>query len=189
MRLLVREGEAPYELRSGPPTTAGMRESGALKLGAMELPLVFQQDDLTRAPVRALIAHHLMGMRTHSPPESVHALDIDALRHPRITLWSAWAGATLVGCGALKRIDATRGELKSMRLVDAFLGRGVGKAMLAHLIDEARRCGISSLWLETGSAPAFLPALRMYEAAGFTRCEPFGDYGPGPFSIFMTRTI
>ena len=155
----------------------------------MDLPLVFLEDDLTGAPIRGLIARHLHGMHAHSPPESVHALDLDALRRPGITVWSAWCDATLVGCGALRCIDAARGELKSMRVVDAFLGRGVGKAMLAHLIVEARCRGLTSLWLETGSSPAFVPALRMYEAAGFTRCEPFEGYGPDPFSIFMTRAI
>jgi putative acetyltransferase len=152
-------------------------------------PLRFHEDDLSAAPIRALIARHLEGMRESSPPESVHALDVDALRRPGVTFWSVWLGDALAGCGALKQLDARRGELKSMRVADAFLGRGVGKAMLLHLMDEARARGMSSLWLETGSSPAFVPALKMYEAAGFQRCGPFEDYVHDPFSVFMTRSI
>jgi putative acetyltransferase len=151
--------------------------------------LTFCEDDLTGVEIRALIAHHLAGMHENSPPESVHALDVDRLRHPDITFWSAWSAGVLAGCGALKRLDATRGELKSMRVAGPFLGRGVGKALLAHLMSEARARGMHSLWLETGSAPAFTPALRMYEAAGFRRCGPFASYVDDPFSIFMTRTL
>jgi putative acetyltransferase len=95
----------------------------------------------------------------------------------------------LVGCGALKQIDPLRGELKSMRVIDAYLGRGIGKAILGHLIAEARARGYTSLWLETGSSPAFVPAIAMYAAAGFTRCLPFDGYTADPFSVFMTRAI
>jgi putative acetyltransferase len=91
--------------------------------------------------------------------------------------------------GALKRLDPARGELKSMRVADAFLGRGIGKAILAHLIAEARAHGMRSLWLETGSPAAFTPALRMYESAGFRRCGPFDGYVEDPFSIFMMREL
>jgi putative acetyltransferase len=156
----------------------------------MDRKLTFLLDDLTGAPVRALIAHHLTGMRAYSPACSVHALDVDALRQPNVSFWSAWCEDALVGCGALKLLDAERGELKSMRVADAFLGRGIGKAILDHLTAEARARGLTSLWLETGSGPAFEPALRMYEAAGFTRCAPFDDYPKDDsFSLCMTRRI
>jgi putative acetyltransferase len=155
----------------------------------MKLPLTFREDDLTGAPIRALIARHLAGMHENSPPESVHALDLDKLRQPNITFWSAWSDNELTGCGALKVLDGERGELKSMRVADAFLGRGIGKAILTHLMSEAQARGMRSLWLETGSAPAFTPALRMYEAAGFTRCGPFESYVDDPFSIFMTLML
>jgi putative acetyltransferase len=155
----------------------------------MPTPLRFFVDDLSGQPVRALIARHLAGMHEHSPPESVHAFDIDKLRHPDVTFWSAWSGDDLAGCGALKRLDTKRGEIKSMRVVDTFLGCGVGRAMLDHILAEARGRGMRSLWLETGSAPAFLPALRLYETAGFVRCGPFDGYVEDPFSIFMTREI
>ena len=152
-------------------------------------PLTFRVDDLTGAATRALIARHLAGMRDSSPPESVHAYDIDKLRAPDVTFWSVWIGDELAGCGALKVLDERRGELKSMRVADAYLGRGIGRAILEHLMAEARTRGLESLWLETGSAPAFLPALRLYESAGFVRCGPFEGYVDDPFSVFMTRTI
>jgi len=155
----------------------------------MSSPPTFRLDDLSGAPTRALIARHVAGMHEHSPPESVHAFDLDKLRVPGVTFWSAWVGEELAGCGALKRLDDTRGEIKSMRVADAFLGRGIGRAMLAFIVDQARARGIKQLWLETGSAKAFTPALRLYESAGFTRCGPFEGYVEDPFSIFMTREI
>lgn len=154
-----------------------------------EVHLVFRLDDLSGEPTRALVARHLAGMHEHSPAESVHAFDIDKLRASDVTFWSAWLGNEIAGCGALKVLDTRRGELKSMRVADAFLGRGIGRAILEHLITEARSRGMASLWLETGSAPAFTPALRLYESAGFVRCGPFDGYTDDPFSIFMTRTI
>ncbi|REG27187.1 putative acetyltransferase [Archangium gephyra] len=155
----------------------------------MSLTLRFHLDDLSGEPTRALITRHLAGMHANSPPESVHAFDIDKLRQPGVTFWSAWFGEEIAGCGALKRLDAWRGELKSMRVADAFLGRGVGRAMLEHLIAEARKRGMRSLWLETGSSAAFTPALRLYESAGFVRCGPFDGYTDDPFSVFMTREL
>ena len=146
-------------------------------------------DDLAGEAIRALIAFHLDGMHDTSPPESVHALDIDGLRHPSITFWSAWIGGELAGIAALKSIDAERGELKSMRVDDRFRGSGVGRALLRHLIVEARRRGMTSLWLETGSPDDFVPAQRLYESEGFTRCGPFEGYTDDPFSVFMTRAL
>jgi putative acetyltransferase len=146
-------------------------------------------DDLTGETTRALIAFHLDGMHDTSPPESVHALDIDGLRHPSVTFWSAWIDGELAGIAALKSIDAERGELKSMRVDDRFRGSGVGRALLRHLIAEARRRGMTSLWLETGSPDDFVPAQRLYESEGFTRCGPFDGYTEDPFSVFMTRTL
>ena len=153
------------------------------------MALSFRVDNLSGEPTRALIARHLAGVRANSPPESVHALDIDGLREPDVTFWSVWIGEEIVGCGALKHLDAQRGEIKSMRVADAFLGRGIGRALLEHLIAEARATGMKSLWLETGSSAAFVPALRLYESAGFVRCGPFDGYTDDPFSVFMTRAI
>ena len=149
----------------------------------------FERDDLSGAQTRALIARHLAGMHASSPPESVHAFDVEKLRQPGLTFWSAWVGEEIAGCGALKVLDAERGELKSMRVADPFLGRGIGRAILEHLVAEARARGLRSLWLETGSAPAFVPALRLYESAGFRRCGAFGEYREDPFSVFMTREL
>ncbi len=153
------------------------------------LPLRFHLDDLSGEPVRALIARHLSGMHASSPPSSVHAFDIEQLRHPDVTFWTAWHDDELAGCGALKRLDAERGEIKSMRVADAFLGRGVGRAILEHVVSEAKALGLRSLWLETGSGAPFVAALRLYESAGFSRCGPFDGYTDDPFSVFMTRTI
>lgn len=146
-------------------------------------------DDLTSETTQALITSHLAGLHDTSPPESVHALDIDGLRHPAITFWSAWIDGELAGIGALKTLDAERGELKSMRVADRFRGSGVGRAILLHIIAAARDRGMTSLWLETGSPEEFVPAVRLYESEGFTRCGPFEGYADDPFSVFMTRTL
>jgi putative acetyltransferase len=153
------------------------------------MTVAFREDDLSGAAVRALIEHHVASMFTHSPPESVHVFDIEKLRAPGVTFWSAWVGDDLAGCGALKTLDEARGEIKSMRVADAFLGKGVGRAILEHIVAEARARGLRSLWLETGSPKAFVPALRLYESAGFVRCGPFDGYVLDPYSIFMTREI
>jgi putative acetyltransferase len=155
----------------------------------MALAPVFRADDLSGAATRALIARHLSGMHEHSPPESVHAFDVDKLRQPDVTFWSAWINEELAGCGALKQLDDERGEVKSMRVVDAFLGRGIGRAILVHIMGEARARGMRSLWLETGTALAFTPARRLYESAGFAPCGPFDGYIEDPFSVFMTRAL
>jgi putative acetyltransferase len=155
----------------------------------MTLRPTFRLDDLTGTPTRALVARHLSGMHEHSPPESVHAFDIDKLRAPGVTFWSAWVGEELAGCGALKELGDARGEIKSMRVTDSYLGRGIGRAILVYVMDEARARGMKSLWLETGSAAAFVPAQRLYESAGFTRCGPFEGYVDDPFSVFMTREL
>lgn len=153
------------------------------------MTLTFRVDDLRGVEIRALVARHLRGMHENSPPESVHAFDVDGLLAPGVTFWSAWSSDALVGMGALKDLGDGRGELKSMRVADDFLGRGAGRAILDHIVGEARRRGMTSLWLETGSAPAFMPALKLYESAGFTRCGPFDGYVEDPFSIFMTRAL
>jgi putative acetyltransferase len=146
-------------------------------------------DDLSGEPTRLLIARHLRGMHDNTPAESVHALDIGKLKDPSVTFWSAWVGENIAGCGALKRMDAYRGEIKSMRVHDAYLGQGIGRAILDHIIAEARTRGLQSLWLETGSSAPFHPAIRLYEKAGFTRCGPFDGYTEDPFSVFMTLTL
>ena len=146
-------------------------------------------DDLTSEATLRLIARHLDGMHEYSPPESVHALDVEALRQPGITFWSAWIGGELAGIGALKALDDERGELKSMRVDDRFRGAGVGRALLRHILAAARERGMTSLWLETGTTPDFAPAQRLYESEGFVTCEPFDGYAHDPFSRFMTLRL
>jgi putative acetyltransferase len=146
-------------------------------------------DDLTGAPIHQLLQQHLQSMTLHSPPESIHALDIDALRQPGITFWTAWENQELLGCGALKQLDSQHAEIKSMRTATAHLRKGVANSMLTHIIGEAKQRGYQRLSLETGSADAFEPARRMYAAFGFTFCEPFEGYVPDPYSVFMTREI
>ena len=146
-------------------------------------------DDLTRPEVHALLQEHLANMYELSPPESVHALDLSKLRAPGITFWSVWDGATLVGCGALKEMSDTEGEIKSMRTPRALRRRGAGRAVLEHILAEARRRGYRRLNLETGSQEGFIPARTLYESFGFRYCGPFGDYGPDPNSAFMTLEL
>jgi putative acetyltransferase len=146
-------------------------------------------DDLSGPEIAALLETHLKLMRDTSPPESVHALDLEALRAPEITFWTVWEGATLLGCGALKELERDHGEIKSMHTAAAARGRGVGRAMLAHILAEARRRGYRRLSLETGSPEAFAPARALYAGFGFCPCGPFADYVLDPFSVFMTLEL
>ena len=151
--------------------------------------MLIRVDDLTGPEIRELLEEHLRNMYELSPPESVHALDLAALRRPEITFWTAWEGGALLGCGALKELDSAHGEVKSMRTASTHRREGVGRAMLEHIIAEARARNYVRLSLETGSMAAFLPARRLYESFGFTRCAPFADYTDDPNSAFMTRTL
>jgi len=151
--------------------------------------MVICPDDPAREPVASLIREHLQEMHVHTPPESIHALPVDALKGPGITFWTAWSGDDLVGCGALAELAPDHGEVKSMRTARSHLRRGVGSAVLLHIIDEARRRGYIRLSLETGSMQHFAPARALYARHGFGYCDPFGSYRPDPNSVFMTRTL
>ncbi|MEW6127814.1 MAG: GNAT family N-acetyltransferase [Acidobacteriota bacterium] len=146
-------------------------------------------DDLRHPAIHALLNEHLQNMYELSPPESVHALDLDKLRAPDITFWTVWEATVLLGCGALKELDPKHGEIKSMRTPVAHRRKGAGRAILAHIIEVARERGYEWLSLETGSAAAFEPARKLYESFGFTYCEPFGDYPDDPNSTFMTLRL
>ena len=146
-------------------------------------------DDLAGAEIRALLAEHLHQMHQISPPESVHALDLDALLRPEITFWTAWSGGELLGCGALKELSRVHGEIKSMRTVSAHRREGVARAMLQYIVAEARSRSYARLSLETGSMQAFEPARRLYESFGFAYCSPFADYAEDPNSVFLTRSL
>lgn len=148
-----------------------------------------QIDDLTGPGIHALLEEHLANMRELSPPESVHALDLSRLRSPDITFWTVWNGSLLLGCGALRELTPTHGEVKSMRTPKALRGKGAGRAVLQHMIGEARSRGYRRLSLETGSQPGFEPARTLYRSFGFTPCGPFGDYREDPNSFFMTLTL
>lgn len=144
---------------------------------------------LDHPDVVALLQEHLRGMAQLSPPESIHALDLDGLRGPAITFWSAWQGEELMGCGALKQIGDGHGEIKSMRTADAHRRKGVAAAMLQHIVSEAQRRRYRQVSLETGSMEGFRPARQLYARFGFIACGPFADYGHDPNSVFMTRLM
>jgi putative acetyltransferase len=146
-------------------------------------------DDLAGAEIRALLAEHLNSMHELSPPESVHALDVTALLKPDITFWTVWSEGDLLGCGALKELSPRHGEVKSMRTASAHRRKGVARAMLEHIIAEARRRSYARLSLETGSMLAFEPARRLYESFGFKYCGPFADYTEDANSVFLTRAL
>jgi putative acetyltransferase len=146
-------------------------------------------DDLQSEAVIRLLREHLADMYATSPPESVHALDLDRLRQPDITFWSIWHDDEPVGCIALKTLGAGHGEIKSMRTAASFRGKGAGKALLQHLLAEARQRNLGRLSLETGSQAFFEPARRLYARFGFTCCPPFADYKEDPYSVFMTKVL
>jgi len=146
-------------------------------------------DDLQGAEIIALLNEHIGAMRRVSPPESCHALDLAGLRRPEITFWTIWNRAELAGCGALKELDRSHAEIKSMRTAYAHQRKGVAAKLLRHIIAEAERRGYRRLSLETGSTAYFEPARKLYGAFGFQQCPPFDTYVDDPNSIFMTREI
>jgi putative acetyltransferase len=155
----------------------------------MEFLINIKLDDLSGSEIYELLQEHLQSVALHSPPESVHALDIEALRKPEITFWSVWENGELVGCGALKELDSQHAEIKSMRTSSLHLRKGVAKNLLNHILEEAKRRGYSRLSLETGSMEAFEPARKLYANFGFIYCKPFADYVEDPYSVFMTREL
>ena len=146
-------------------------------------------DDLRGPEIAALLEGHMSDMRRWSPPESIHALDLERLRAPNIRFWTVWEGAELLGCGALKQLDARHGEIKSMRTAEQHRRRGVAARLLAHILAEARSHGYRRLSLETGSMAAFAPARELYARHGFAPCPPFGDYKPDVNSVCMTMEL
>jgi putative acetyltransferase len=146
-------------------------------------------DDLSRVEVHALVAEHLADMHATSPPESVHALGLSALREPAITVWTLWDGPAVLGCAALKQLSTTEGEIKAMRTATAARNRGVATRLLEHVLQEARARGYRRVSLETGSQEFFAPAHSLYGRHGFVECGPFGDYSPDPNSRYFTRLL
>ncbi len=154
-----------------------------------EFILHIKVDDLTGHQVIELVSEHLHSMTLMSPAESIHALDIERLKKPEITFWSAWDDNELAGCGALKELDSRHGEIKSMRTSSSHLRKGVASKVLQHIIEEAKRRGYQRLSLETGSMASFEPARKLYESFGFRYCQPFADYTEDPNSVFMTKEL
>jgi putative acetyltransferase len=146
-------------------------------------------DDLSGPPTQALIAEHLAGMHGNSPAGQVHALALDSLRAADVTVWTAWQGEHLCGCGALKELDAETGEIKSMRTRPAYLGQGVGQAVLQQILQTARQRGYQQLFLETGTGDAFKAAHRLYLKNGFSWCGAFGSYEATAFNVFMVHSL
>ena len=142
-------------------------------------------DDLSGPEIAELLTYHMREMRAHSPERSVHALDIAALKSRDIAFWTVWDGQSLMGCAALREIDSGHGEIKSMRTAPEHLRKGVARSLMVHIIGVARDRGYLRLGLETGSGPAFEPALALYRRFGFVDGEVFGDYRPDPFLHFM----
>ena len=143
------------------------------------------KDDLSRDAVRALVKFHFEGMHAASPPGTCFVLDLSGLEAPEVTVWSAWRGESLCGIGALKQLDQSTGEVKSMRTHPDHLRSGVGEALLEHIISEARARGLRKLSLETGDGPEFEAALTLYRKRGFAKGEAFADYTASEFNQFF----
>lgn len=148
-----------------------------------------REDDLTGQKIASLLREHLENMHEITPPESVHALDLEALRSPSITFWSAWEGDELLGCGALKELDPKTGEVKSMRTATDHRLKGVASKILEHILQEAKQRGYDCLNLETGSFAEFAPARALYLRYGFEYRGPFAEYIDDPNSVFMTKKL
>jgi putative acetyltransferase len=144
-----------------------------------------REDDLSGEPVRLLLAHHLAELHGNSPLGSVFALDLAGLQAPEVTVWTAWRGKELAAIGALKMLDASTGEVKSMRTHPGFLRQGAAAAILETIIATARSRGLRRLSLETGSGAAFAPALALYRRRGFANGAAFSDYVPSDFNQFL----
>ena len=148
-----------------------------------------ERDQIRDPAVVTLLREHLADMHRTSPPESVHALDVDALKHPSVSFWVAREDGHVLGCAALKELDSSHGEIKSMRTATSARKRGVAKSLLTHVVTQAKEKGYTRLSLETGSFAFFEPARRLYLSFGFEFCGPFADYSPDPASVFMTREL
>jgi putative acetyltransferase len=149
----------------------------------------FHEGELGRDDVRALLDFHFAEMRGNSPPDACHVLPTDGLAGPEISFWSVREAGELLGIGALKELSDDEGEIKSMRTAPGALGRGVGTAMLSHILGEARRRGYGKVSLETGCTKPFAAALRLYEREGFVPCGPFGGYPDTPFTRFFALEL
>ena len=151
--------------------------------------MIIKLDDVSGSEIRQLLRQHLEFAAQHSPPESIHALDVTGLQQPNVTFWTAWEDDELLGCGALKELDEHHGEIKSMRTASRHLRKGIASKVLSHLIAEAKQRGYTRLSLETGSMQAFAPARALYARYGFKYCGPFAEYVEDPYSVFKTLNL
>jgi putative acetyltransferase len=146
-------------------------------------------DDLSGSEIAEFLEEHVREMKSVSPPESKHALDLEGLRKPEITFWTVWDNDRLIGCGAMKELDADLAEIKSMRTTALYRGQGIASMLLQHILNEAKQRGYQQISLETGSMPFFEPARNLYAKYGFEYCAPFSTYREDPNSVFMTKLI
>ena len=146
-------------------------------------------DDLSGPEVKKILTEHLEDMFAASPPACVFALDLDGLKKPNITFWTVWEDKQLLGCGALKTLDETHAEIKSMRTTSAARNKGVASTLLRHILEAAKKKGLNKISLETGSQDFFAPARKLYAKHDFIECGPFADYKLDPYSVFMTRSL
>ncbi len=151
--------------------------------------MIIKIDNLESAEVKQLLQEHHNDMLKHSPPESVHALDLSSLKAPDVTFWTVWINDELAGCGALKKLTEKHAELKSMRTSQHFLRKGVAAKLLTHMLAVAEDQAIKRVSLETGTMKAFLPAQQLYKSFGFQECKPFSNYQEDPYSTFLTKVI
>jgi putative acetyltransferase len=149
----------------------------------------FKLDDLSGPRIVEFLEEHIEDMKSVSPPESKYALDLDGLRMPDVTFWSAWEEEKIVACGALKQLDNSHAEIKSMRVFAARRCHGIASKLLSHLLSEASSRGYHRISLETGSIAFFDPARKLYEKFGFESCAPFGDNKENPNSVFMSLDV
>ena len=170
--LFVTEGESRVPARSLNGMTISLRHA-----------------DFADPRLSAFLQAHLDEMRPTAPVESRHALDLDALRQPSVRLWVAWDGESIAATGALATLEPGHKELKSMRTTPGLRGRGLGRLMLEHLLEDAAARSVQRISLETGSMDFFAPARRLYESAGFVACPPFGGYKEDPNSVFMSLAL
>lgn len=163
--------------------------SAACRVQGDNVTYQIKVDDLSDPRIAAFLEEHIADMRSVTPPESKHALDLEGLKNPEMTFWTMWDGDTLVGCGAIKHLSNEHAELKSMRTAATTRRSGLGTRMLLHIFEQARRRGYRRVSLETGAMPFFAPARALYAKHGFQPCAPFADYKDDPNSVFLTREL
>ncbi len=146
-------------------------------------------DKLESLEVKQLLQEHHEDMLQHSPPESVHALDLSSLKSADVTFWTAWINDELAGCGALKKLSENHAEIKSMRTSRQFLRKGVAAKLLTHILAAAKTQSFARISLETGTMGAFIPAQNLYKSFGFQTCQPFANYQEDRYSLFLTKVI